>query len=194
MTGPIEPRIDSVSVPLPKDADLPSEVLQRLEKLPPLNNLRMFANVPQCFEHITDLINALFNQGTIDPTLREYMYLRIAIKYGLYYEYRHNLGFARQLGMSKVEIDALHVDGKVDGLDEIGNLVCAAAEEITENLRTRDETLRALLAHFGREQTSEIILLVSWFNLLIRYVEATRVPCEQDMENLTSGGGPLRLD
>ena len=134
-----EPRTSKVSVPLPEDAALPPDVRKRLSALPPLNNLRMFANVPQCFRPITDLINALFHDGKIDPKLREYMYLRIAIKYGLYYEYRHNLLFSEQLGVTDAEIAALRCDGVVDQLGDDGNLVCKAAEEITESFSASDK-------------------------------------------------------
>lgn len=187
------PRQTKIDVPLPQDAEISDENLERLKELPPLNNLRMFANVPQCFLIITDLINKLFNEGTIEPKLREYMYLRIAIKYELYYEYRHNFLFCQQLGMSDAEINALRAEGKVDQLDDIGNLLCAAAEEITENFSPSDETLSGLMKNFSKEQVCEIIMLVSWFNMLIRYVESTRVPYEDDIEGIISGGAPLKL-
>jgi hypothetical protein len=180
-------------VPLPEHASLQPDILERLNELPPLNNLRMFANVPQCFRPITDLINALFHEGKIDPKLREYMYLRIAIKYGLYYEYRHNLLFSEQLGITETEIAALRCDGVVDQLSNDGNLVCKAAEEITESFSASDETLSALLDRFGTEGACEIILLVSWFNLLIRYVESTRVPYEKNLDDIIKGGAPLQL-
>jgi hypothetical protein len=193
MAPPLEPRKSKVAISLPDDAELAPDIRQRLAQLPPLNNLRMFANVPQCFLTITTLINQLFHEGKIDPRLREYMYLRIAIKYGLYYEYRHNLLFCEQLGMTEAEIAALRSDGAVDQLSADGNLVCRAAEEITGNISVGDETLSALLDRFGREGACEIILLVSWFNLLIRYVESTRVPYERDPASITKGGAPLEL-
>jgi len=188
-----KPRTSKVSVPLPEDAALPPDVRKRLGELPPLNNLRMFANVPQCFLSITSLINQLFHDGKIDPKLREYMYLRIAIKYELYYEYRHNLLFSEQLGMTETEIAALRCNGVVDQLGHDGNLVCKAAEEITESFSASDQTLSALLDRFGTEGACEIILLVSWFNLLIRYVESTRVPYEKDLGDIIKGGAPLQL-
>jgi hypothetical protein len=193
MELPPEPRKSTISVPLPENAALPPDVRQRLAALPPLNNLRMFANVPQCFLAITDLINALFHEGKVDTRLREVMYLRIAAKYGLLYEYRHNLLFAEQLGMGDAAIAAVTSDGPVEGLDEDGNLVCKAAEEITANIAISDDTLKALLERFGTEGASEIILLASWFNMLIRYVESTRVPYEADPATIVSGGAPLTL-
>jgi hypothetical protein len=193
MELPPEPRDSKVVVPLPDDAALAADVRRRLAMLPPLNNLRMFANVPQCFGPVTDLINALFHEGKTDPKLREIMYLRIAAKYGLLYEYRHNLLFAQSLGITGAEIAAVTCDGRVETLDKDGNLVCRAAEEITADISISDDTLKALLDRFGTEGTSEIILLVSWFNLLIRYVESTRVPYEKDPAAIISGGAPLAL-
>lgn len=192
MASPLEPRRSNVAVPLPDDADLAPDIRQRLKQLPPLNNLRMFANVPQCFLTITSLIDQLFHQGTIDPKLREYMYLRIAIKYGLYYEYRHDLLFAQQLGATDAEIAALRSE-RVDQLGDDGNLVCRAAEEITERFAASDATLSALLDRFGKDGACEVILLVAWFNLLIRYVESTRVPYEADLGSIITGGAPLKL-
>ena len=193
MPPPLEPRKSKVAIPLPDETSLGPDIRRRLAQLPPLNNLRMFAHVPQCFLSITTLIDQLFHGGKIDPKLREYMYMRIAIKYGLYYEYRHNLLFSEQLGMTEPEIAALRSDGPVDKLGDDGNLVCAAAEEITESFSIGDETLGALLDRFGRDGTCEIILLVSWFNMLIRYVESTRVPYEKDLAGLIKGGAPLKL-
>ena len=69
MARPLEPRKSKVAVPLPDDATLTPDIRQRLQQLPALNNLRMFANVPHCFLSITSLIDQLFHAGTIDPKL-----------------------------------------------------------------------------------------------------------------------------
>jgi hypothetical protein len=149
--------------------------------------------VPQSFLAITDLINALFHEGKVDSKLREYMYLRIAAKYGLLYEYRHNLLFAQQLGMADAEIAAVTSDGLVEGLNDDGYLVCKAAEEITADISISDATLKRLLDRFGTEGACEIIMLVSWFNMRIRHVESTRVPYEPDPAAIVSGGTSLAL-
>lgn len=153
----------------------------------------MFANVPQCFAAITDLIDALFHKGRVPARLREIMYLRIAAKYRLLYEYRHNMAFAEQLGLSEGEIAAIVGEGSGDVLGDDGKLVCKAAEEITADISITDPTLAALLERFGTEGASEIVMLVSWFNMLIRYVESTRVPYEEDPASVITGSAPLSL-
>jgi len=89
-----------VSVPLPEDESLPSVVRERFAGLPHLNNLRMLANVRNAFSRSWTSSTRCSTEGKVDPRLREIMYLRIAANYRLLYEYRHNLLFAQQLGMS----------------------------------------------------------------------------------------------
>jgi GNAT superfamily N-acetyltransferase len=47
------PRDSEVSVPLPENATHQPDIFERLNELRPLNNLGIFANVPQCFLSIT---------------------------------------------------------------------------------------------------------------------------------------------
>ena len=189
----LKPRTSAVSIPLPADNDLPTEVTATLSGLPRLNNLRMFARVPRCFKTLMSFIDEIFNQGNFDKRLRECMYIRIAYVCGLYYEMRHNVLFARKLGITEVEIAALTSDGMVTGLDADTNLACRAAEEITKNISLGDDTLTKLLRRFGVDATSELILIVSWFNMLIRYVESTRVPYEENLEEIITSPSPVKL-
>lgn len=189
----LKPRTSEVSIPLPGDNELPADVLAALAGLPRLNNLRMFARVPRCFNTLMSFIDEIFNHGTFDKRLRECMYIRIAYVCGLYYEMRHNLLFARNLGMTDGEIAALTKEGEVDELDADANLVCKAAEEITKNISVSDDTLKELLGRFGVDTTSELILIVSWFNMLIRYVESTRVPYEENLEEIITGPAPVKI-
>lgn len=189
----LKPRASKVSIPLPENHELPEDVVETLSRLPPLNNLRMFARVPRCFNILMAFIDQIFNHGSFDSRLRECMYLRISYLCGLFYEFRHNILFAEHLGMSDQEIKALTCQGEVTGLDADANLVCKAAEEITRNISISDATLEQLIARFGMDHTAEIVMLVSWFNMLMRYVESMRVPYEKNPEKANTGSGPLVL-
>lgn len=122
------------------------------------------------------------------------MYLRISYIHGLYYEYRHNRLFSLNLGMTEDEIAEIATDGEVTGLDPDANLVCMAAEEITSDISISDETLEKLLERFDLDTVSELIMLVSWFNMLIRYVECMRVPYEENLDEIITGAFPVKLD
>jgi hypothetical protein len=80
----LERRVSEVSVPLPKDSELPEEVAATLSGLPGLNNLRMFTRIPRCFRTLMTFIDEIFNHGSFDKRLRECMYLRISYVCGLY--------------------------------------------------------------------------------------------------------------
>ena len=95
--------------------------------------------------------------------------------------------------MSHDEINALTAKGAVTDLDDKANLVCKAAEEITKNISVSDNTLAQLIDTFGLDDTSEIIMLVSWFNMLIRFVESMRVPYEENPAAIINGARPLAL-
>lgn len=190
----LKPRSNKVALPLPEDKSLPPDIVKTLEHLPHLNNLRMFAHVPRCFQTLMTFINQVFHQSRIDVRLREYMHLRISYKLGLLYEFRHNFLFSKHLGISDEEISILASDAPVTQLGEIGNLVCKAAEEITDEITLKDSTLQSLLDHFDVEAVCELIMIVSWFNMLIRYVESTRVPYENDLSEIITGASPLKLD
>jgi hypothetical protein len=189
----LKPRASKVSIPLPENDELPTDVVKTLSQLPPLNNLRMFARVPRCFNILVTFIDQIFNHGTFDNRLRECMYVRISYICGLYYEFRHNVLFSEHLGMTEQEIKALTCEGEVRDLDPDANLVCKAAEEITRNISISDAILERLITRFGIDDTAEIVLLVSWFNMLVRYVESMRVPYEENLEKLNTGSRPLAL-
>lgn len=177
----LKPRDSSLIVPLPADVDLPHDIAETLSDLPALNNLRMFARVPRTFNIVMSFIDQMFNHGTFDKRLRELMYLRISYLHGLCYEFRHNRLFSLNLGMTEEEIAAIAVDGDVAGLDPDANLECKAAEEITRDIRVSDDTQDKLLRRFDLDTVSELIVLVTWCNMLIRYIECMRVPYEENL-------------
>jgi len=70
------------------------------------------------------------------------------------------------------------VDGPVQGLDEESLLLCQVAEEISRDIRLSDEALAAILKRYGVRQATELILCCSYFNMLSRFLESTRVELE----------------
>jgi glutamate racemase len=80
--------------------------------------------------------------------------------------------------VTQQEIDQIGVDGPVQGLHEEGLLLCRVAEEISRDVRLSDEALEAILTRYGVRQATELILCCSYFNMLSRFLESTRVELE----------------
>jgi hypothetical protein len=66
----------------------------------------------------------------------------------------------------------------VTSLDEEGNMLCRVADEIARDVRLSDEALKWALDRYGVRQACELILCCSYFNMLSRFLESTRVQIE----------------
>lgn len=168
------------SVPLPDDADLEPEVREILSKLPPLNVFRMWANAPASFQPLVEFAFSLLMKSEFDPRKREIAILRVAHVTRASYEWFQHVIVAKRVGVTDQEIEKIPVDGPVTGLDEEGNLLCRVADEISNDVRLGDEALQQILDRYGTRQATELILCVSYFNLLSRFLESTRVELEAE--------------
>ncbi|MBW2243462.1 MAG: carboxymuconolactone decarboxylase family protein [Deltaproteobacteria bacterium] len=170
----------SPSVPLPSDADLTEEARKTLATLPPLHVFRMMANAPASLRPFLDLAGSILIGSEFDARKREIAVLRVAHVTGSSYEWTQHERLGRNLGLEAAEIDAIAADGPVTGLDEEGRLLCRVADEISRDVRLSDEALSAIMARYGVRQATELIVCCSYFNMLSRFLESTRVELEAD--------------
>ncbi len=172
------------SIPLPRDEDLPPAIRKTLASLPPANIFRMMANAQSSLQGFIQLAASILLQSEFDARKREIAILRIAQVTRSTYEWEQHLHIARRAGVTQQEIDLIGVDGPVQGLDEESLLLCRVAEEISRDVRLSDEALGAILARYGNRQATELILCCSYFNMVSRFLESTRVELDADLEAL----------
>ncbi len=176
-----------VKVPLPTDEELAPNVRKLLSGLPPANVFRMVANAQSSLQGFIQIAFSILRQSQFDARLREIAILRTAQVTKSQYEWEQHVIIARGAGVTQQEMDALRVDGQVQGLDEECLLICRVAEEIARDIRLSDEALQAILTKYGTRQATELILCCSYFNMLSRFLESTRVELDADLEGLHSG-------
>lgn len=181
----------TTKIPLPTDTDLSEEDRQVLAGLPPLNVFRMMANAPASFRPLLSFASSILLESELDPRKREIAILRVAHVTRSKYEWTQHERLAKGLGLTDVQIQAIAVDGAVKGLDTEGNLLCRAADEISRDVRLGDDTLAAIVERYGVRQATELILCISYFNMLSRFLESTRV--ELEAEDYLSGRAPAEL-
>ena len=165
-------------IPLPSDDQLPAEIRETLANLPPANVFRMMANAPASFHGFLQLAGSILLQSEFDGRKREIAILRVAHVTRASYEWVQHVRIAQQVGVTQEEIDRIGVDGPVQGLDEEALLLCRVAEEISRDIRLSDEALAAILQRYGVRQATELILCCSYFNMLSRFLESTRIELE----------------
>jgi len=167
-----------MQISLPTDAELSADAVAALRSLPPLNVFRMVARAPASLAPFIQLARSILAGGQLDPRLRELAVLRVAHVAGSAYAFGQHVALAKVIGVGEGQISAVAADGPVTALDETGNLVCRVADEITRAVRLGDDTLAATVARFGEGQATELILCCSYFNMVARFLESTRVPLD----------------
>lgn len=166
-------------IPLPTDDELAPEQRQLLARLPPLNVFRMVAGAPRAVRPFMGLGSAVLSTA-LDGRRREIAVLRVAHATRAPYEWAQHEQLARNVGVTDAEIDAVANEEPVGSLDEECNLICRVADEVTRDVRLSDEALEQIVDHYGPREAAELILLVSYYNMVSRFLESTRVEVEDE--------------
>jgi 4-carboxymuconolactone decarboxylase len=164
-------------IPLPDIESLPPEV-KDVVKMFPLNVILMMANAPASIKGLVEFANSILFQSQFDPRKREIAILRVAHVTHALYEWTQHIELARLFGVTEQEIEIIQFEEPVTSLDQEGNLLCRVADEISRDVRLSDEALGLILERYGVRQATELILCVSYFNFVSRFLESTRVEIE----------------
>ncbi len=166
-------------ISLPTDDDLKPEHREILASLPPLNVFRMVAGAPRALRPFLRLGSAVLSTA-LDPRRREIAVLRVAHATHAPYEWAQHEQLARNVGVTDAEIDAIGKEEPVVSLDEECNLICRVADEVSRDVRLSDEALEEIIERYGPREAAELILLVSYYNMVSRFLESTRVQIEDE--------------
>ncbi len=166
-------------IPLPTDDELTPEHREMLTKVPPLNVFRMVAGTRRGLRPFLQLGAAALS-SSMDARRREIAVLRVAHATSAGYERAQHERLARQAGVTEEEIAAIAVEEPVTSLDEEANLICRVADEVSRDVRLSDEALTRLIERYGAREASDVILLVSYYNMVSRFLESTRVELETE--------------
>jgi 4-carboxymuconolactone decarboxylase len=185
-------------IPLPTDDELGPELSALLAELPPLNVFRMIAGAPRAVRPFMQLGGAVLSTA-LDARRREIAVLRVAHATGASYERAQHEQLASNVGVTDEEIDTIANEEPVASLDEECNLICRVADEISREVRLSDEALEQIIDRYGPREAAELILLVSYYNMVSRFLESTRIEIEAEPvlggetpESATSPWGPRR--
>lgn len=168
----------SVKIPLPNTAELSQDLQDRLGASP-INVTRMMANAPVSLQGFQEFAGSILFRSEFDPRKRELAVLRVAHATKADYEWTHHVRVGMSFGITKKEVDAIATEEPVTSLDEEANLLCRVADEISLNVRLSDDALSQILDRYGVRGAMELILCISYFNMVSRILESTRVELEE---------------
>jgi len=167
----------SQRIPLPQMESLDPEIRAMVESFP-MNVFRMIANAPASLKGCLELAQSVLFKSSFDPRKREIAVLRVAHVTAAAYEWTHHVKLARHCRVTDDEINIIKTEDPVVSLDEEGNLLCRVADEISRSVRLSDDALSQILGRYDTRGATELILCVSYFNFLSRFLESTRVEIE----------------
>ena len=178
MTAPALRYETSVEVPLPTHEELGLLRNLALKHGGDLNVSRMVAGTDDMMLGVVAMVSAVFKAKHIPVQARELIILRSAMLLDCPYEWQQNAQIAKNAGCTQEQIEAVAAEGPVTSLGEELNLILAATDELTKSATLTDATLQHLLDRYQPTVTRKIILTISWFNLLTRFLNGCRVPME----------------
>ena len=167
------------TIPLPTDDELTPEHREMLAKVPPLNVFRMVAGTRRGLRPFLQLGSAVLS-SCLDARRREMVVLRVAHATGASYEWAQHERLARHAGVTDQEINAIATEQPVSSLDEESNLICRVADEVSRDVRLSDDALEQIVHRYGSREAAELVLLVSYYNMVSRFLESTRVELEAE--------------
>jgi alkylhydroperoxidase family enzyme len=167
-----------VAIPLPSDEEVGRVIGQGYEPAMTLNVIKMMAGTEDMYAPTAAFIKAMFQAEGIDTRTREMVMLRAAKILNSPYEWQANVVLGKNAGLTAEEIEAAASDGPVTGIKPDYVLACKATDELSQAATLTDATLADLLDRYGAVVCRKLILIISWFNLLSRFLNGCRVPLE----------------
>lgn len=108
----------------------------------------------------------LLVHSTLPARQRELMTLRISWLYSCEYEWGHHLQWARNLGISDEEIEALKGATDAYPWSELDLAVLRAIDQLRENNVIDDDVWAALARHFDQRQLMDLVLTIGHYVML----------------------------
>ncbi len=170
----------SVSVPLPSHEELSLLRNLALKSGGDLNVSRMVAGTDDMMLGVVMMVRGVFGAKGIPKQSRELIILRTAMLLDCPYEWQQNTQMAKNAGCSEEQIQAVASEEPVTSLGDELNLIMLATDELTNVGTLTDLTLQQLLNRYEPTLTRKLILTISWFNLLTRFLNGCRVPLETE--------------
>ena len=116
-------------------------------------------------------------KSSLDDTTRELAICLVARTTGAEYEWRAHRAIALQQGVSEAALDAI-LNWRVGGFDPRQRAVLRLAEELTKNVALEDTTFDAASNHLTPQQVVELVVTVSYYNMVSRFLVGLQIDLE----------------
>ncbi len=149
-----------------------------IDKLPPLNIFKMLCHAPHLLKPFLSLGTALMLQGKLDPLTRECVILRVGYLSQAHYETAQHEAIGLAAGMDDALIGAVKKGSGAKGLTDEQRIALRFTEHLMQTAHPADAELAPVVEHFGLPGVQELVMLVGYYMMVCRFLEAFGVDVE----------------
>jgi len=177
-------------VPYLNRDDLPDSSKDLLTR--EINLYRAMIHSPEGTRSFQKFANWIRFDSKLDPRLREMVILQVGHLVGSAYEYSHHVKIGKEFGVTDRDIRCIieETAGRSTALPDLERTVLRATREMTSGLRVETTTFEALRNHFDHEHIVELMLIVSFYNGVVRFLESLAIDVEPEYEPYRGGDLP----
>ena len=143
---------------------------------------QLLLNSPEAAGAVGGLGEYLRFKSSLDPVIRETAILSTARQLNSQYEWAHHEPIARQVGVRDQVIESIRSGRAPMGLPAKEGVFAQAAKELVDKGTLNERTFQAVLHLLGPEHTVDLVVLVGYYSMLARTLDALGVELEADME------------
>lgn len=162
--------------------DLAPEDRELLQRTISLN--RVLAHSPAAMRPFQRFANWIRFKCRLDPRLRELAILQVGWVAKSPYEWSHHVKIGYDFGVTDDDIRALIADsrGGPSNLTELERAVLSAARQMANEISLADETFAVLRRHLSNENIVDLLLIISEYCGVVRFLAAMQVDVEPDYQ------------
>jgi AhpD family alkylhydroperoxidase len=139
-----------------------------------------FAHSPVVMPKIIALGEALRGQAKLDRKTQELTILRTAQQTQSAYEWSHHLVSGRRVGVSEEQLAGVADWKNSPHFDDRQRAAFRCADEITSNIQLSEDGFKELRENYDEQETTEVILTVSYYNFIARWLRSADIDLESD--------------
>ena len=140
-----------------------------------LNLYKTLAHSPRVARYFMRMGNAILYKGSVPPNLRELAILRVGNICQATYEFTQHVPIALRTGVKQEQIDALPDWEKSGKFSEQEKVVLRYTDEMTQNIRVKDDTFASIRSFFSEEGIVELTATIGYYGMVSRILEALQV-------------------
>lgn len=147
----------------------------------PIALYRILAGAPGLLAAYSGLSKALRDEAGLPRALRELVILRAAQLTGSDYEWAHHRQMALTAGLAEEKIRDLGKWDRSPRFDQRERAALTCVERVHE-VELDEESFAAVRSQFGEEETIELLVICSFYEMVARLIQAFDVEVESPYE------------